>query len=212
MKPGDIGKNKQLSMTNFHKFHLPGLSLGTSDTVFVWLDSPKPQLTGHVWPSPVSPAAFMALLCYKNGSLTRERVRDAAANGDWAIFSELIESTPRGNFGNIGETGRGENNTLIFIIDLGFYFDHPEIVPHGIQGDFRFSRNDEPASRFASSETEVRALVEGQMVAKRLHAERLGFSLSEDTRILVTGGASVNKAIQQIIADVFNASVYTMVS
>ena len=75
--------------------------------MFVWLDSPRPQLTGHVWPSPVSPNAFMALLCYKNGSLTRERVRDAAANGDWSIFSELIESTPRGNFGNIGEMGEG---------------------------------------------------------------------------------------------------------
>ena len=55
----------------------------------------------------MSPNAFMALLCYKNGSLTRERVRDAAANGDWSIFSELIESTPRGNFGNIGEMGEG---------------------------------------------------------------------------------------------------------
>ena len=93
----------------------------------------------------------------------------------------------------------------------GFYFDHPEIVPHGIRGDFRFNRSDEPASRFASNETEVRALVEGQVIAKRLHAEKLGFSLTEDTRILVTGGASVNKAIQQVIADVFNASVYTMV-
>ena len=58
----------------------------------------------------------------------------------------------------------------------------------------------------------MRALVEGQMAAKRVHAERLGFRLGEDTRILVTGGASVNKAIQQVIADVFNASVYTMVS
>ena len=50
------------------------------------------------------------------------------------------------------------------------------------------------------------------MVAKRLHAERLGFTLTEDTRILVTGGGSVNKAIQQVIADVFNASVYSMAS
>ena len=45
MKPGDIG-----------------LSLGTSDTVFVWLESPEPQLTGHVWPNPVDDQAYMALL------------------------------------------------------------------------------------------------------------------------------------------------------
>ena len=94
----------------------------------------------------------------------------------------------------------------------GFYFDHPEIVPDGVQGDFRFNRNDEAASRFASNETEVRAVVEGQMMAKRLHAERMGFVINPDTRILVTGGASVNTVILQIIADVFNAKVYSLVS
>jgi len=169
-----------------------GLSLGTSDTVFVWLKDPQPQLTGHVWPNPVDENAYMALLCYKNGSLTRERLRDSCADGSWDIFNELIDSTTRGNFGNIG-----------------MYFDHPEIVPDGIQGDYRFNKSDEPAIRFASNETEVRALIEGQMIAKRLHAERMGFHLSSDTRILVTGGASVNTAILQVIADVFNANVYT---
>ena len=94
----------------------------------------------------------------------------------------------------------------------GFYFDHPEIVPDGVQGDFRFNRNDEAASRFASNETEVRAVVEGQMMAKRIHAERMGFVINPDTRILVTGGASVNTVILQIIADVFNAKVYNLVS
>merc|ERR1712203_1223067 len=34
-------------------------------------------------------------------------------------------------------------------------------------------------------------------------------SSSHDTRILVTGGASVNLAILQVVADVFNANVYT---
>merc|ERR1712198_239910 len=170
-----------------------GLSLGTSDTVLVWLSEPHPQLTGHVWPNPVQEDAYMALLCYKNGSLTRERFRDACANGDWGIFNELIDSTPRGNFGNIG-----------------MYFDHPEIIPDGIQGDFRFNKNDEAVVRFASIETEVRALVEGQMMAKRLHAERMGFKVSPETRILVTGGASVNKNILQVIADVFNMNVYSM--
>ena len=91
----------------------------------------------------------------------------------------------------------------------GLYFDHPEIVPDGLQGDYRFNRSDEPAIRFAGNETEVRALIEGQIMAKRLHAERLGFHLTPDTRILVTGGASVNKGILQVVADVFNASVYT---
>jgi len=169
-----------------------GLSLGTSDTVFVWLKEPRPQLTGHVWPNPVEEQAFMALLCYKNGSLTRERIRDTCAEGNWDIFNELLNSTTRGNYGNIG-----------------IYFDHPEIVPDGVQGDFRFNKSDEPVTRFASKETEVRALLEGQMIAKRIHAERMGFKLDPETRILVTGGASINSAILQVIADVFNAKVYT---
>jgi xylulokinase len=41
-----------------------GISLGTSDTLFVWLDkdSPQPQLTGHIWPNPVDHKQYMALL------------------------------------------------------------------------------------------------------------------------------------------------------
>merc|ERR1719481_1518160 len=168
-----------------------GLSLGTSDTVFVWLSEPKPQLTGHVWPNPVDDDGYMALLCYKNGSLTRERIRDTCAGSSWETFNDLLKATPRGNFGKIG-----------------MYFDHPEIVPDGIQGDFRFNREDESVSKYASQETEIRALIEGQMMAKRLHAERMGFKIDPDTRILVTGGASVNKEILQVVADVFNANVY----
>lgn len=39
---------------------------------------------------------------FKNGSLTRERIRNNCANGSWEIFNELLDSTPRGNFGNMG--------------------------------------------------------------------------------------------------------------
>lgn len=39
-------------------------------------------------------------------------------------------------------------------------------------------------------------------------ASEMGFSFVEDTRILATGGASANKAILQVVADVFNAPVY----
>ncbi|XP_023332715.1 xylulose kinase [Eurytemora carolleeae] len=116
-----------------------GYSLGTSDTIFVWVKEPNPQLTGSIFPNPVDPAAYMAMLCYKNGSLTREKFRDSNAGGCWTRFNNLLESTPRGNFGN-----------------LGFYFTLPEIVPAGIQGDFRFNKSDEPVLKFASEETEIR--------------------------------------------------------
>lgn len=40
----------------------------------------------------------------------------------------------------------------------------------------------------------------------------MGFSFGENTRILATGGASVNKSILQVMADVFNAPVYVQKS
>ncbi len=57
------------------------------------------------------------------------------------------------------------------------YFDHPEITPPNLHGDFRFSKIGERVARFASKEAEVRALVEGQFMAKRLHAEKMGFKI-----------------------------------
>ena len=40
---------------------------------------------------------------WKNGSLTRERIRDESAGGSWDHFNQLLDSTPRGNFGNVGK-------------------------------------------------------------------------------------------------------------
>ena len=71
----------------------------------------------------------------------------------------------------------------ILLLFSGLYFDHPEIIPSGVQGDFRFSKIDERVSRFASKEAEVRALVEGQFMAKRIHAEQLGFKLGNADRL-----------------------------
>lgn len=42
------------------------ISLGTSDTVFLWLSGkPTPSLEGHVFCNPVDPEAYMALLWYR---------------------------------------------------------------------------------------------------------------------------------------------------
>lgn len=180
-----------------------GVTLGTSDCVFMWIPNkeqdedasgggPTPQTVGHVWPNPIETEDYMALLCYKNGSLSRERICNDAAEGSWEIFSQLLDSTPRGNFGNIG-----------------MYFDNPEITPPLLMGDFRFNKAGERVTRFASKEAEVRALVEGQFMAKRIHAEQMGFRVSKETRILVCGGASANDAILQVISDIFNAPVFT---
>lgn len=98
---------------------------------------------------------------FKNGSLTRERIRNETAQDSWQIFNELLESTPRGNFGN-----------------FALYFDTQEILPFVI-GDYRYNKANDEISRYSSKEVEVRALIEGQFVAKRAHAEDFGFVIGK---------------------------------
>uniref|UniRef100_A0A6Q2Z5W3 Xylulose kinase n=1 Tax=Esox lucius TaxID=8010 RepID=A0A6Q2Z5W3_ESOLU len=148
------------------------VSLGTSDTVFLWIKEPRPTVEGHIFCNPVDGTSYMALLCYKNGSLTRERIRNECAGGSWEVFSSVLKSTPIGNNGNMGD----------YIIQVAGF----------------------PAQE------EIRALVEGQFLAKRYHAEKLGYKIIPGTRVLATGGASSNKEILQVLSDVFNAPVYTI--
>jgi len=135
------------------------VSLGTSDTVFLSLTALPDQgfTEGHILVNPISPHEHMALLCFKNGSLTRERIKKSIAEGSWDLFNELLDSTPRGNFGNIG-----------------FYFDLQEILPKVKAGDHRFNREGTRLLRFSSLEIEIRAVIEGQFLAKRIYAQRIG--------------------------------------
>lgn len=54
------------------------------------------------------------------------------------------------------------------------YFDAPEILP-ALIGDHRFNKADDKITRYSSKEVEVRALIEGQFIAKRAYAEDFGF-------------------------------------
>ncbi|XP_028417923.1 xylulose kinase-like [Dendronephthya gigantea] len=167
------------------------ISLGTSDTLMLWLNTPKPAVKGHIFVNPVDKNAYMALLCFKNGSLVRESVRDQCSDGSWEIFGQSLSRSPPGNSGNIG-----------------IYFHETEITPFA-QGVYRFDKNDVEVQSFTNDE-EIRALVEGQFLAKRVHAEDLGLTVDKDSRILATGGASQNQAILQVLSDIFHAPVFTI--
>uniref|UniRef100_A0A8C7LDG2 Xylulose kinase n=1 Tax=Oncorhynchus kisutch TaxID=8019 RepID=A0A8C7LDG2_ONCKI len=167
------------------------VSLGTSDTVFLWIKEPRPTVEGHIFCNPVDRPSYMALICYKNGSLTRERIRNKCAGGSWEVFSSVLRTTPTGNNGNIG-----------------IYFDAMEITPSAV-GVHRFDKENTKVAGF-SAQGEIRALVEGQFLAKRVHAEKLGYKIIPGTRVLATGGASSNKDILQVLSDVFDAPVYTI--
>jgi len=164
------------------------ISLGTSDTVFGALSDPKPSAAeGHIFGNPINPRSYMALICYKNGSLTREAVRNEFARGSWKAFEDALARTPKGNGGRIG-----------------FYFKEPEITPTVLKsGIHRFGPDNRP-DRF-TPEQDVRAVVEGQCLSMRLHANNIGLV---PQKIMATGGASVNKSLLQVMADVFGTQVH----
>uniref|UniRef100_A0A0B7A0A0 Xylulose kinase n=1 Tax=Arion vulgaris TaxID=1028688 RepID=A0A0B7A0A0_9EUPU len=165
------------------------VSLGTSDTVSLWLTKPNPVLSGHIFANPLSREDFISLTCFKNGSLTRERIRDEQAAGSWEIFNSLLKKTPPGNNGN-----------------LGVYFDVREIQPFAV-GVYRYDNQDRQVDSF-SPEVEVRAVLEGQFIARRVHSENAGFQLGPKTKVIATGGGSQNVDILQVLSDVFNSPVY----
>ena len=108
----------------------------------------------------------MALLCFKNGSLTRESIRDSSADGSWEVFEKALERTKPGNGGNIG-----------------IYFEATEITPFAV-GIYRFNEKGERVDSFPK-DVEVRALIEGQFMAKRAHAEALGYTLGKEFSLLL---------------------------
>jgi len=123
--------------------------------------------------------------------MTRDRIRMQLGIETWSAFSDCLGETPPGNESAIG-----------------FYFDHHEIVPDCPAGDFRFNNDGDEVSTFTPA-VEARAVIEHQCLAKRLHAESLGYcTTGTNGRVFITGGASNNAGIVQILADVFNSSVF----
>jgi xylulokinase len=158
-----------------------GISLGTSDTVFGPMARPAhdPDGAGHVFGSPAG--GYMALTCFANGSLARERVRDRHGM-DWDGFAAALRQTPAGNGGAM--------MTPWFV---------PEITPHVTEAGPRY-RHLDPADPARM----VRAVVEAQAMAMRLHSRWIA---PRADAILATGGAAANRDILQVIADVFDAEV-----
>lgn len=161
--------------------HTAAVSLGTSDTYFGSMHRFRADTRGegHVFCSPTGD--YMTLICYKNGSLARERVRDEHKLG-WEGFNHAIESTKPGNDGGI----------------LLPWFE-PEIVPRVTKPKVeRLSLDQKNAA------ANCRAVVEAQMMSMKLHSE---WMKAPPKRIRATGGASDNVAILQIMADVLGCPV-----
>jgi len=163
-----------------------GISLGTSDVVFGAMRDLRVSASGigHVYGSPTGD--FMGLTVFKNGSLARERVRDAYGL-NWAKFSAALRSTPPGNGGSL----------------MLPWFD-PEITPHvSSPGVHRLNLAEIDVAG------NVRAIVEAQMMAMANHSRWMGVKIET---IHATGGASGNADVLQVMADVFGATVHRFAS
>lgn len=157
------------------------ISLGTSDTVCGMMSDFRLHDSGIGYVSASPTGEFMGTTTFMNGSLARERVRDMYGL-DWAGFSAALASRPAGNRGAL----------------LLPWFD-PEITPHvSVPGVRRVGLE---SSDVAAN---VRAIVEAQMMAMANHTRWM----SPGTSVIhATGGASGNRAVLQVMANVFNADV-----
>lgn len=179
------------------------VSLGTSDTAFGRTFRAAPQPEAHVFRSALDRLAYMPILVYANGSLTREWVRDRCARGSWREFESMLARTPPGNDGV-----------------LGFVYKVHEILPRVHADTVQYVRvadddnggggGEEVVEECASALSPaamVRAVVEQRALAIRVHGERLGLAIPP-RRVIVTGGASRSPGIRRVLADVLGAPVY----
>jgi xylulokinase len=192
------------------------VSLGTSTTFLMITPVYKPDPSYHFFNHPTTPGQYMFMLCYKNGGLAREKVRDALpapqdSADPWATFNATALSTPPLSIDPSSSSSRAK---------LGLYFPLPEIVPNISAGTWRYTCNASDGSALQEetdtssswpATTDARAIVESQALSMRLRSQKLVDSPksglpAQPRRIYLVGGGSLNPAIAQIIGDVLGGS------
>lgn len=158
------------------------LSLGTSDTLFACMAEPRVSREGEgcVFASP-DDRNYMALICYMNGSLAREAVRDQYGL-DWNQFTQTLRTSSPGNEGRL----------------MLPYFD-PEIVPNVSAGVVRHNLEEDDVAG------NVRAVIEAQAISSYVHSRWMGVDI---TSLYVTGGASANEEILKVFSDIHGCPVH----
>lgn len=167
-------------------------SLGTSDTVLLSTTAYVPNIDSHLFIHPAYQGSemYMAMLCYKNGSLSREWVRDQYANGSWDMYTKHLDTLK-------------PDPTAI-----GFYFLQREIIPKIPAGIYRFKNAKEIQDDFDPTGVNARAILESQFISARVRSRSL--MKDKPSRVIAVGGASSNPAILNILASVFDAPVHKL--
>lgn len=137
-------------------------SLGTSTTVLLITENYIPSSQYHMFKHPTMPKHYMGMICYCNGSLARERVRNAVNekhgvkdSKSWDKFNEELDSSD--TFNN----------------ELGIYFPLGEIVPNA-SAQYKRCKLDGKNKLITVDEWEVEedvsSIVESQTLSCRLRA------------------------------------------
>lgn len=210
------------------------VSLGTSSTFLMITPTYKPDPAYHFMNHPCTPGQYMFMLCYKNGGLAREKVRDtlppassaAAGGGDaWAHFNQAVLATPPLDV----------HDPATDQAKLGLYFYLPEIVPNIKAGTWRYTcapadgtglTEQPPTASSWPATKDARTIVESQALSMRLRSQALvhphekkknsegGGGVASTTttlpaqprRIYLVGGGSLNPAIARVMGDVLGAA------
>jgi len=157
------------------------ISLGTSDTLIYATRAANPMPDRHVLGGPAG--GYMTLICFRNGSLARERLKNELGV-DWNFFDKTAfeNYTPQ------------DDNALC----LPFYFD--EISPKLRSSTPVFENMDG-----ANSAQKVRTFIEGQFFNMYVQCAQ-SWEQAPQT-IVLTGGASKSGGIARTIANIFGAQV-----
>ncbi|KAI1815315.1 xylulose kinase-like protein [Poronia punctata] len=192
------------------------VSLGTSSTFLMNTPNYKPDPSYHFMNHPTTKGHYMFMLCYKNGGLAREKVRDAlpkpSAGDPWATFNKSVLETPPLDITKEGAAAK-----------LGLYFPLPEIVPNVRAGTWRYTcdaRDGSSLSEYPASsgtnwtpEADARIIVESQALSMRLRSQGLVSAdpdrpqlPAQPRRIYLVGGGSLNPAIARVFGDVLGGA------
>ncbi len=185
------------------------VSLGTSTTFLISTPKYVPDPAYHFFNHPTTAGLYMFMLCYKNGGLAREKIRDTLPKSDtsdsWSVFNKLALETPALDQKSSADRAK-----------LGLYFPLPEIVPNVRAGTWRYTcKSDgsdlQESKEGWSKEADARVIVESQALSLRLRSRKLVHSPApgvpaQPGRIYLVGGGSLNPAIARIIGDVLGGT------
>lgn len=186
------------------------LSLGTSTTALMATQNYVCSPEYHMFAHPVTQNHYMVMLCYKNGSLAREQVRNTinekynvSDNTSWDRFNESIL--------NPNIKGAGEKK------QLGLFYPQREILPAVGPGTWRFAiqgtelyQVDKDEESWDYPDEDASAIVESQNLDIRMRITPLLTGIPQPDRVYVVGGASRNEAIVFKISQVLGCDVYRL--